>query len=144
VAKATHLADTSAFTRLGNPTVRAAAAPLIAAGRVALCTPVVFELGFSARNPGDYEELISRTGAFEIAPTTQGDLHRALDIQAQLARRGMHRAVSLVDALVAAVAESRGLIALHYDADFERVAAVTGQTVEWVVPRGTAENEAGQ
>ena len=124
--------------------MRAAAAPLIAAGRVALCTPVVFELGFSARNPGDYDELISRTGAFEIAPTTQGDLHRALDIQAQLARRGMHRAVSLVDALVAAVAESRGLTVLHYHADFERVAAITGQTAEWVVPRGTAENEAGQ
>jgi hypothetical protein len=29
------------------------------------------------------------------------------------------------------------LVVLHYDADFDLVAAVTGQTVQWVVPRGT-------
>jgi len=26
---------------------------------------------------------------------------------------------------------------LHYDADFELIAEVTGQPVEWVVPRGS-------
>jgi hypothetical protein len=26
---------------------------------------------------------------------------------------------------------------LHYDADFERIAAITGQAVEWVVPAGS-------
>jgi len=39
---------------------------------------------------------------------------------------------------VAATAESAGLTVLHYDADFERIAEVTGQPTEWVVPRGTA------
>ena len=30
------------------------------------------------------------------------------------------------------------MVLLHYDADFDRIAAVTGQAMEWVVPRGTA------
>jgi predicted nucleic acid-binding protein len=46
---------------------------------------------------------------------------------------------SIVDALVAAVAEARDLTVLHYDADFELVAGITGQTQEWVVARGTAD-----
>jgi hypothetical protein len=28
---------------------------------------------------------------------------------------------------------------LHYDADFELVAEITGQEHEWIVPRGTAD-----
>jgi predicted nucleic acid-binding protein len=47
--------------------------------------------------------------------------------------------LSLVDALVAAVAEARGLTVLHHDADFELVAAVTGQHHRWIVERGTAD-----
>jgi predicted nucleic acid-binding protein len=41
------------------------------------------------------------------------------------------------DLLVAAAAEGEGLIVLHYDADFDRIAAVTGQRSEWVVPAGS-------
>jgi len=44
-----------------------------------------------------------------------------------------------VDALVASVAESRGLTILHYDADFELIAAFTGQPQQWIVPRGAAD-----
>jgi hypothetical protein len=29
------------------------------------------------------------------------------------------------------------LVLLHYDADFDRIAAVTGQETEWVVPKGS-------
>ncbi len=28
---------------------------------------------------------------------------------------------------------------LHYDADYDRIGAVTGQPTEWVVPAGTAD-----
>jgi hypothetical protein len=38
--------------------------------------------------------------------------------------------------LTAAVAEHHAAIVLHYDADFEHIAAVTGQEQRWVVPRG--------
>jgi len=42
----------------------------------------------------------------------------------------------------AAVAERHGVRVLHYDRDFDLIAEVTGQPVEWVVPYGTAD-EAG-
>jgi predicted nucleic acid-binding protein len=139
VGRATFLADTSAFARVSQPAVSGAFAPLIAAGQVALCAPVVFELGYSARSRADYDAIMVRLDAYETVPTTDGDLQRALEVQQLLADRGQHRALSLVDALVAAIAESRDLTVLHYDADFETVAAVTGQRHHWIVGRGTAD-----
>ena len=139
MARATYLADTSVFARLAKPVVTATVAPLIAQGRVAICAPVMFELGFSARNRADHHAITRRLAAFESVPVTEGDHRRALELQLLLAERGQHRALSLVDALVAAVAETRGLTVLHYDADFELVAEFTGQAHEWVVTRGTAD-----
>jgi predicted nucleic acid-binding protein len=133
------LADTSAFARSSQASVAAALAPLVAQGHVAVCAPVMFELGYSARNLADHRTVMSRLAAYELVPTTDGDLQRALAVQALLAARGQHRALSLVDALVAAVAETRDLAILHYDADFETVAGVTGQRHHWVVPRGSAD-----
>jgi predicted nucleic acid-binding protein len=40
---------------------------------------------------------------------------------------------------VAATAERFSLVVLHYDADYDRIAELTGQPAEWVVPRGTAD-----
>ena len=137
--RAVYLADTSAFARLDRPHVAAAFAPLIAEGKVALCAPVAFELGFSARSKADHHAVMSRVDAFESVPTTDGDHRRALDFQRLLASGGRHRAISLVDALVAAIAESRNLIVLHYDADFELISAATGQPTQWIVERGSAD-----
>ena len=139
VARATYLADTSAFTRIAKPQVAAAIAPLIAEGRVALCAPVTFELGFSARNSSDHRAIMSRIEAFESAPTTEGDQQRAVELRGLLADRGQHRVLSLVDALIAAVAETSQLTLLHYDADFELVSAITGQPTQWIVEPGTAD-----
>lgn len=41
------------------------------------------------------------------------------------------------DLLVAAAAEAAGVTVLHYDEDFDRIAAVTGQATEWSAPRGS-------
>ncbi len=139
MARAAYLADTSAFTRLDKPHVAAAIGPLIAEGKIALCAPVAFELGFSARSAADHDAIMSRIDAFESAPTTEGDHQRALDLQRLLAHQGHHRALSLVDALVAAVAETRNLTILHYDADFELVSNITGQPNQWVVEPGSAD-----
>lgn len=68
---------------------------------------------------------------------TEADFSRAEDVLAQLSKTGRHRAVSLPDLLIAAVAERSGLVVAHYDADFDIVATVTGQTVEWVAPKGS-------
>lgn len=83
--------------------------------------------------------MVDRLQSFPAVPTTDADHQRALEVQATLAARSEHRALSLVDALVATTAEARGLTVLHYDGDFELVAQITGQTHEWIVPRGTAD-----
>lgn len=139
MARGRYLADTSVFARLPKPAVAAAFAPLAAEGRVLLCAPVAFELGYSARNTSDYRALTERLLSFPAVPTTDGDQRRALETQSSLAEKSHHRALSLVDALVAAVAESRDLVILHYDAHFELVAQITGQSHEWIVARGTAD-----
>lgn len=134
-----YLVDTSVFARLTKPSVAIAFAPLAAGRQVALSCPVAFELAYSARSPGDYTAIAERLESFPSVPTTDGDHQRALGLQATLAATSRHRALSLVDALVAATAEARGLIVLHYDGDFELVAEITGQSHEWIVPRGTAD-----
>ena len=82
-------------------------APLVAGRLVAVSAPVIFELGFSARSPGDYREVMDGLAAFPTVPTGDADHRRALEVQSRLASRSRHRALSLVDALVAAVAEAR-------------------------------------
>jgi predicted nucleic acid-binding protein len=58
-------------------------------------------------------------------------------VQGDLVARGRHRSAGAADLLVAATAELAGLTVLHYDADFDVIADVTGQATEWVVSRGT-------
>ena len=114
-------------------------APLVAGRLVAVSAPVIFELGFSARGASDYRRVMAGLAAFPAMPTTDADHRRALEVQALLAARSRHRALSLVDALVAAVAEARQLTVLHYDSDFETVSKLTGQSQRWIVARGTAD-----
>lgn len=139
MTRSTHLVDTSAFARINQPLVAAALESLAMEGCLALCAPTIFELGYGARSHDDYEALMRLIDAFDQAPVTEGDHRRALEVQHQLSATGRHRGLSLVDALVAAVAESRSLTVLHYDADFDLVASATGQPTEWVVERGTVD-----
>ena len=134
-----YLVDTSVFARLTKPPVAAVVTPLASEGRIVLCLPVVFELGFATRNAEDYARIAALVDAFRPVPTTDADQRRALEVQAALATSGRHRGLSLVDALVAAVAEARELLVLHYDRDFELIAQVTGQGHRWVVAPGTAD-----
>jgi predicted nucleic acid-binding protein len=60
----------------------------------------------------------------------------AVDLQHELARRGQHR-VPIPDLIISAAARTAGLVVLHYDTDFERIAAAGGAAQEWVVPQGS-------
>jgi predicted nucleic acid-binding protein len=55
---------------------------------------------------------------------------RAVEVQLLLAEQGQHRAPSIPDVIIAAIAELAGLTVLHVDKDFELIAALTGQPVE--------------
>lgn len=78
-----------------------------------------------------------RDAGYECVATHDEDWKRALDVQATLWPGGRIRAVGLPDLLIAAVAERERVTVLHYDGDYELIAQVTSQPVQWVVPRGT-------
>lgn len=113
--------------------------PRIAAGRVSICVLTELEVVYSARSRADHERIERDV----LAPLTRvitpvAAETRAREIQAALVARGQHRAVAIPDLMVAAVAQVEGLTVLHYDGDFDLIAAITGQPTEWVVPPGTA------
>ncbi|MFC9892469.1 PIN domain-containing protein [Nocardia sp. NPDC127579] len=77
--------------------------------------------------------------SFEWFPVTDEALVRAIEVQGHLAQKSKHRSVPIPDLLIAATAERHNLTVLHYDGNFDTIAEVTGQPVEWVVPRGSAD-----
>jgi predicted nucleic acid-binding protein len=132
------LADKSALTRRETrPEVREVLEPLLVAGEIATCGIVDLELLFSARDRATYRSLVEALRGMPRVPLEESSVNRALGVQAMLAERSQHRAVPLPDLLVAACAESAGLTVLHYDADFDRIAELTGQPTQWIVERGT-------
>ena len=131
-----YLADKSALARMTHAYVAERLAPLILGGQVATCAVIDLEVLYSARSLGDYEEILVERGALPTLPLTETVASRALDVQHLLARRGQHR-VPVPDLLIAATAEVNGVAVIHYDADYDRIARVTGQPAEWVVPRGS-------
>lgn len=137
-AVASYLADTSALARLRHQSVAAVLGPLIEAGLVATCGVVEFELSWAARTAAEFDQLrADRDAGYEWLATHDGDWRRALDVQAVLWRSGQVRAVGFPDLLVAAVAEREHVTVLHYDADYDLIAHVTGQRMQWIVTRGT-------
>jgi predicted nucleic acid-binding protein len=135
---ATFLADKSALTRRETRReVRGILEPLLLAGEVATCGIVDLELLYSATSPTTYSALADALRGMPRVPLDDRAVERALEVQAKLAERSQHRAVPLPDLLIAACAENAGLTVLHYDADYERIAKLTGQAVQWIVPRGS-------
>lgn len=134
---ARYLADKSALARMTLAPVQARLAPLIEAGEVASCAIVDLEVLYSARSRDDYEAIRRRRAlAYPSVPIDEETLRRALAVQRLLAAKGHHR-VAIPDLIVAAAAEAADLAVLHYDRDYDLIAEVTGQPVEWVVERGT-------
>ena len=137
-AVATHLADTSALARLHRPPVAAVLSPLIDAGLIATCGVVEFELGWATRSSAEFDLVrADRAAGYEWLATHDEDWHRALEVQGALWRGGRIRAVGFPDLLIAAVAEREQVTLVHYDGDYDLIAEVTVQPMQWVVPRGT-------
>lgn len=132
----THLIDTSVVKRLRDPSVRNVIEPLAIVGSLARPTIVDLEVGFSARNTTEWDALIAALDGFAPLPTTAANMRRALQTQRLLAARSQCGR-KIPDLLIAAVAEEHDLSVLHYDTDYDLIAAATGQRTEWVVPAGT-------
>lgn len=134
--RAYYLGDTSALARLGRAEVADRLVPLIEAGLVARCTPTDLEAGYSSTEPRDHARMRAARAAWPRAAMDQEVLDRAVEVQDALVVRSRHRGAKIADLLIAAAAEAAGLVVLHYDRDFDLIAEVTGQPVEWVMPAG--------
>lgn len=133
------LGDKSALARLADPRVAPALRPLVERGLIAMCAVTQLEVGHSARSADELEAMIAdHATVYPWVEVPERAWARAQEVQLALARRGQHRGVGIPDLLIAATAEATGLSVLHYDHDFDLIAAVTGQPTDWVVPAGLA------
>jgi predicted nucleic acid-binding protein len=132
-----YLGDTSAVARLAQPEVSARLVPLIESGLVARCTPTDLEAGFSSTGRASHMAMRQERAAWPLIAMDQRVLDRAVEVQDALAARSQQRGAKIADLLIAAAAESAGLVVLHYDHDFDLIADVTGQPAEWIVAAGS-------
>jgi predicted nucleic acid-binding protein len=126
------LIDKSALARLPLSLDAAEWVLRVERGLVYVSTPTLLEVGFSARSSAEW---VHRTEGpplmmMPVTNLTPAAEHRAVHVQGLLAQRGMHRAPSVPDLLIAAIAETSALTVLHVDKDFELIAEVTGQPME--------------
>jgi predicted nucleic acid-binding protein len=106
-----------------------------AAGLIATCPVTELEFFYSARSAEDRARGIEDMRLlFGWVPVDDRAYDRAWRVQELLTRKGQHRSAGAVDLVVAATAELQGLTLLHRDRDFDCIAAVTGQPLQWYGP----------
>lgn len=134
MAVTTWLIDKSAYVRihLGQVSDLEAWLSRIDRGLVRVSGVTLLELGYSVRS-GDEGRVgfasppLSRMPVEYLTPQNE---QRALEVQMLLADRGQHRAPSIPDLLIAAIAECAGLTVLAHDKDFGLIAEITDQPIE--------------
>jgi predicted nucleic acid-binding protein len=136
------LADTSAWSwsrRRAYPDLRRAFDDALVDGEFATCDMVRLELLHSARSASEFAEIREELTALPDCPIDKAQWDRALWVYEQLSARGgtLQRSVKHPDLLIAAAAEAAGVAVLHYDEDYDRIAAITGQPRRWLAPAGS-------
>ena len=131
--------DTSAWHHSASPDVARVWRRHLEADALGVCAQVRLEILWSARSGKDYDALAEELTALRVIESDASTFERALEVQRRLAHVGglHHRSVKIADLIIAAAAEAADATVLHYDGDFDRVAEVTGQAVEWIAPRGS-------
>jgi predicted nucleic acid-binding protein len=138
MASVIYLADTTVYVLQGrHPQVRRRFETLLAEGRLAACQMTALEYLNNAPTPKGYEVLWHALHGQRWLDVTAEAMDRALEVHRSLAATSQHRHFRLPDLVIAAAAELHGATVLHYDADYDRIAAVTGQPMEWVAERGS-------
>lgn len=130
---ASWLIDKSAYERLDtSPKLLQLWLERINRGLVYVSNLTLLEMGYSARNRADWSSILHTppVANLMIEYLTPAMEDRAVEVQGVLAERGHHRAPSVPDLLIAAVAELTGMTVLHVDKDFDLIAEVTQQPVE--------------
>lgn len=126
------LIDKSALVRLGSSVDAEEWATRIEQGLVAITTVTLLEAGYSARSAADLGRALGAPplASMPVEYLTPAAEDRSVEVQRLLAERGQHRAPSIPDLLIAAVAELNQRTVLHLDKDFDLIADRTGQPME--------------
>ncbi|MFZ2238006.1 MAG: PIN domain nuclease [Gordonia amarae] len=126
------LIDKSALYRIPNSPDAEVWLSRINRGLVHISTPTSLEVGHSALGATDWRNSLNGPplSLMPLVYATPASERRAIEVQGILARLGQHRAPSVPDLLIAALAETQDLVVLHVDKDFELIAGVTGQLIE--------------
>jgi predicted nucleic acid-binding protein len=139
VSSERYLLDKSALARWPKPLVGAVLDELSDRGVLAVCGAVEIEVIQSARTAQDAQRARDLLRGFDWLVMPDEVWDRAADVQIQAVHRGIHRALSMADLLIAATAERHGASVLHYDGDYDMIAAITGQPTAWVVHAGAVD-----
>lgn len=138
MAGSIYLADTTVYVLQGRyPQVRRRFDTLLTEGRLAACQMTALEYLNNAASPSSYESVWGALHEQRWINVTTEAMDRALAVHRELARTSQHRHFRLPDLVIAATAELSGATVLHYDTDYERIATITGQPMEWVAERGS-------
>lgn len=132
-----HLSDKSAWEQARyDKRARERLHELREAGRLAVCIVSMAELLYSARNAEELSRLHLDLSSLPYLHMTPAAEQHLADVMAALALRRQHR-TPIPDLMLAAIAHAHSAVVLHYDSDYERIASVTGQPHEWIIPRAT-------
>lgn len=133
-----YLADTSIYVLQARyPEVRRRFERLLLEGRLACCQMVALEYLNNAPDPAGYEILWNAMTTQRWLDVDTAAMNRAMEVHHAMAAASQHRHFRLPDLIIAATAELAGATVFHYDADYDRIAAVTGQPTEWAAPQGS-------
>ena len=136
------LADTSAWSwsrRRAYPVLRRSFDEALVDGQLATCNMVRLELLHSTRSASEFAEIREELTSLPDCPIDKAQWDRALWVYERLSAQGgtFQRLVKHPDLLIAAAAEAAGVAILHYDEDYDRIAAITGQPTRWLAPAGS-------
>lgn len=136
------LLDNSAWSHLNSEHLdderRAEIMDLMTRGVIATCLPFLLEAGYSAQSAASHATMMANFDRLPHVPITPAVEEHARQVQRELVVVGHHRLPPL-DILIAACAHEAEAGVLHYDRDYDILAARTTLKFasEWVAPAGS-------
>ncbi|MFD9860619.1 PIN domain nuclease [Streptomyces alboflavus] len=134
-----YLIDKSALARWAQPAVAEVLDPLLEDGLLCISGAVHIETMYSARDAQHARKLEHFLSGFDYLHCPDEVWDAAVETQGKAIKKGNHRALSLPDLVIAATAQRHRVTVLHYDEDYDQIAALSGHGSRWVVGRGTAD-----
>ena len=105
------------------------------------CAATLDEFSYSARTAAQQVESVRRLrGSFRYLAMSPSVDATIVGIRTALFASGQGRSAGVIDVQIAATAVVHGASVLHYDSDFDHIAAAyTGLTARWIVPRSSVD-----